>query len=68
MSKDDFIVWKNDPITKAFYISLNQRREDVKESLVAQAGIDSIDDAKKSGYCQALVDVFDTDFMELEEE
>jgi len=64
MSKEDFILWKKDPMTDSFFRVMSDRREDVIASLVSTAGSDSIIDAVKRGYCQAIVDMLSIDYEE----
>lgn len=67
-SKADWLEWKTSPITKAFFGTINERRENVKEILIQQAGRDSINDSELVGYARALVDVLGTDFEELDDD
>lgn len=68
ISKEDFIVWKNSAITDLLFRSSTQRREEVKEALIISAGTDPIADAVKRGYCQAIVDILNIDFEEIEQD
>lgn len=66
ISRDDFVVWKNSAMTELLFKSSLQRREEVKEALAASAGSDPIADAIKRGYCQAIVDILNIDYEEVE--
>lgn len=66
MTKADWLDWKAHPVTKAFFESLIQRREDMKEVLINQAGDNVYNDTIINGYAKALVDVYNTDFEEIE--
>jgi hypothetical protein len=64
VNHSDFKDWQSYPITKAFFISVNNRIEALKEELSYQAGESSTIDSKKVGAIQALRDVLDTDWFE----
>lgn len=53
ISKDDFIKWKADPVTKAFFQAAQERVEDAKDVLAASAGNDSGYDRQLVGLIQA---------------
>jgi len=53
ISKDDFINWKADPVTKAFFQACQERIEDAKELLSTSAGLDPLQDKYLVGHIQA---------------
>lgn len=64
MNQSDFKDWQSYPITKAFFVSVHNRIESLKEELSYNAGVNSEIDSKKVGAIQALRDVLDTDWFE----
>ena len=64
MNLSDFKEWQSYPMTKAFFVSVHNRIEVLKDELSYQASEDSFKDAKKAGAIQALRDVLDTDWFE----
>ena len=64
MNRQDFKDWQSEPITKAFFISVTNRIEGIKDELSYQAGHSPIHDATKAGAIQALRDIMDTDWFE----
>ena len=53
ISKEDFISWKADPVTKAFFQAAQERIEDAKSVLSTQAGCDPLQDKMLVGLIQA---------------
>ena len=53
VTKDEFLGWKNDQVTGAFYEACVTRLEDAKEILVGQAGLDSDLDNFYRGFIHA---------------
>lgn len=68
INRDEFVLWKADPVTVSFMESLNQKREDIKEVLVLSAGEDPIKDSVLRGYCTCITDVLDVTVQDLESE
>lgn len=66
MTKSDWSDWLAHPVTKLFFLSVQNRREDLKEVLILQAGNDPVQDSQIKGYAQALVDISNTDFEEVD--
>ena len=60
INKDEFAAWRSSDVTKAFFASVVEKREDVKEVLVSKAGEDPTNDAVLRGYCIALQDILST--------
>lgn len=59
ITKEEFIAWKNNKVTEAFFAAISSKREDIKETIVQTAGEDSVRDAIYRGYCVAMSDVLD---------
>lgn len=53
ISYDDYVLWKNDPMTIAWFEACNQRVEEGKEQLAGQAGTDPIFDSYVRGMIAA---------------
>lgn len=64
MNKQDFIDWLSQPVTKAFFASVKERIDLIKEELSYSAGQEPQKDAYKAGAIQALRDITDTDWFE----
>lgn len=64
MNRSDFNDWKSQPITKAFFLAIENKIEGLKEELAYQGGESSFLDARKSGAIIALRDVLDLDWIE----
>jgi hypothetical protein len=50
---DDFVLWRNDPVTQAWMEACEQRQTDAKELLVDTAGVDSVNDNFYRGFIRA---------------
>lgn len=64
MNQSDFKDWQSYPVTKAFFRSVRERIEGLKEELSFQAGDNPSMDHRKVGAIQALRDVLETDWFE----
>lgn len=64
MNQSDFKDWKSNPVTKAFFVSIVNKVEGLKEELGYQAGESPRMDSMKVGAIQALRDVMDADWFE----
>lgn len=53
INKQDFLKWKEDPITRAFYEVINERIDDAKDILSYNAGQDPINDSFYRGFIYA---------------
>lgn len=58
----EFLEWKLHPVTKEIFAQLLERTNDMKEGLALSAGIDSVEDARKSGYISAVYDMIKADY------
>lgn len=63
MTKDDFVAWKANTVTKAFFRSVLEKEEGLKELLAVSAGLDPRADAMHVGAIQALRDITDNDWV-----
>jgi hypothetical protein len=59
ITKSDFDDWKKSAVTKAFFQAAEERVEDAKEILVAQAGLDGVNDNFYRGFCHAYREMMD---------
>lgn len=66
-SKQDFLDWKQHPITKATFAALRQREDDIKDALADSAGLNPLEDSFRRGYIAAIRDVYLTD-LEVKED
>jgi len=57
ISKSDFLNWKADPVTQAFFDACEIRVEDAKEILATSAGCDSISDNFYRGFIAAYTEI-----------
>jgi hypothetical protein len=65
VTKEDFIDWKANPVTKAFLNTIADRIGEIKEELAAEAiHADPRVLSAKGGAIQALMDVLDVEFNE----
>lgn len=58
MTKQDFVAWKNNPVTKQVFAGLREREQDKAEDLIQAAGLDPLQDRYLSGYIAALRDFY----------
>ncbi len=68
MNLSDFKDWQSHPITKAFFKSINEKIDGLKDELSYQAGETPRLDSLKVGAIQALRDVLEVDWFEETEE
>ena len=52
-SQNDFINWRSDHVTKAFYLAMVERISEAKDILANQAGLNSADDNYYRGFIRA---------------
>ena len=53
VTASDFNDWRNNPVTKAFFLAITERIEDAKEVLATQAGLDLNEDNFLRGFIRA---------------
>ncbi len=56
ITKNDFIDWKSNPVTKAVMNELDARIQAVAGTLADSAGLDPLNDRFRVGYIQAYRD------------
>jgi len=56
ISLSDFDVWKQDSVTKAFFLAMVEQIEQSKEYLATQAGLNQLEDNFHRGYIRAFQD------------
>lgn len=59
ITKDEWIDWKNSPVTRAFYQACEIRVADATDILVQSAGLDQISDNFYRGFIQAYNEIKD---------
>lgn len=64
MTKLEFVEWKSNPTTKAFFDSVYERINNIQVELGFNAGTNPVYDARRSGAIQALTDMLNIDFDE----
>lgn len=65
---DDYVLWKNDPMTKAWFEACQIRVEEGKEQLATQAGSDPVFDGFVRGVIHAYREMMSFSVEELNEE
>ena len=66
ISASDFIDWKSNPVTKAFFEACNIRVEDAKDELATSAGMNSAQDNLLRGLILAYREMQDFHIEDLE--
>ena len=59
ITKDQFQMWKEDQVTKAFIQAAQERIEDTKDILANQAGLDQVSDNFYRGFIAAYSEMQD---------
>lgn len=59
---EEYRDWKSSDVTKTFFQKVMERREDLKEVLAMSRGEDP---EYLRGYCQALLDIANTDYQDM---
>jgi hypothetical protein len=67
ISKDDFYLWKSEPITQAVFEACEMRIEDGKNTLAGQAGLDPIFDSYVRGMIKAYAEMLQITVEDIEE-
>lgn len=70
ITKSDFLDWRSNPVTKAFYDAANIRIDECKDLLSYSAGADSLQDRMLVGMVTAYREMQDfrvDDLQEVEE-
>lgn len=66
--KSEFMDWKSNHMTKAFFEAAKVRERDAVEILATHAGLSPIEDNFYRGFIQAYREMFDFDVEEAEKE
>ena len=66
ISKEDFYLWKSEPITQAVFEACQLRVEDGKNTLAGQAGLDPIFDSYVRGIIKAYSEMLGITVDELD--
>ena len=59
ISVSDFVNWKLDPVTQAYFMSVRERIESAKETLATNAGLDHSFDNYLRGFIAGQRDMLD---------
>ena len=59
ISREDWIDWKSNTVTKEFFNAIQERIEDSKEILASSAGLDQLADNFFRGFIAAQREVLD---------
>ena len=57
ITASDFIDWKSNPVTKAFFEACDMRIQDAKDNLAISAGLDSNQDNLLRGFIRAYYEM-----------
>lgn len=71
VTKTEFVLWKNSKVTKMFLGVINERIQQVAQEVVAGGTLGENvgqSTAKAIGYIKGLTDVFNLDFVEVDED
>lgn len=61
MTKQDFLDWKQHPVTKQVFAAFTEREFNILQDLGTSAGLDPQEDRYKVGYISALRDFYQVD-------
>lgn len=67
ISIEDFHRWKQDSVTRAFYMAVHDRIEDAKDNLATSSGIDCLQDRFICGMIQAYREIQDFQLEEMQQ-
>ena len=67
ISKDDFYLWKSEPITQAIFEACEMRIEEAKNTLAGQAGLDPIFDSYVRGIIKAYSEMLNITVEDIDE-
>lgn len=68
VSKTDFDIWKTDPVTKAYFSTIQFRIDEAKEILSYSAGSDPLNDKYLVGMLQAFREMLEVKVAEEEDD
>lgn len=67
ISKEDFLEWKNQKVTKAIVLAFKAKYDSGVNELVQSAGVDSTHDCLVRGKLKGLEEFLDITYYDLEE-
>ena len=59
LTASDFANWKQDPVTKAFFLAMYERITEAKDVLAIQAGFNSVEDSYYRGFIRAYLEALE---------
>lgn len=62
VTKDEFLQWKDNPVTQEVFQIIRDRREEAKDVLAISAGEDPVNDRFYVGMIRALSEFLDISF------
>lgn len=62
MTHDEFIFWKNSPVTQEVFLTIRELIQDAKDDLAYNAGVDPVYDRKVVGKILGLETILDMKF------
>lgn len=68
VTKEEWLAWKNDHVTRAFYEAVQDRIEDSKDLLSYSAGVDQAQDNYWRGFIAAYREMLDFKVEEINED
>lgn len=67
MTKEDFIDWKNNPVTKRVFLEIEDMISEGKDEIALSAGINPLLDRERVGKLNGLLMLLGISFYELED-
>lgn len=67
VTKEEWLDWKRNPVTKAFYDAVEERIEDAKDMLSSSAGVDPTTDNFYRGFINAYREMLNFRIEDLDE-
>ena len=67
ITKQEWLDWRTNPVTKAFFFAARIRIEDAKDILAQSAGLDPISDNFYRGFIQAYAEMQEFKVEDLDE-
>lgn len=68
ITKSEWMDWKSNLVTRAFYAACEQRVEDAKDILVGRAGLEPDNDNYMRGFIAAYVEMSDFRIEDVEDD
>lgn len=67
ITASEYVDWRNNPVTKAFFLAIVERIEEAKETLSTQAGLELSEDNFLRGFIRAYREVLGFRIDDLQE-